>query len=72
MKKVMVLKVLGGDIKDIQHVVATIDKFKKENPVLNDYDFMVTNDKLDFYSPKRFIKEMMSIVDELKKLEVKK
>ena len=71
MKKVGILKVIGGDARDVQHVIKTMEKFKKENPALNDYDFIVTNDKLDFYTPKRFIKEMMSIVNELKKLEEK-
>lgn len=72
MKKVMLLKVIGGGKDDVHHIIDQMTKFKKENKSLNDYDFIVTNDKLDFYTPKRFIKEMMVIVNELKKLDDKK
>jgi hypothetical protein len=72
MCKVFLVKMIGGTKRDIVNMVLKLEKLKKTDDDLNDYQFIVLNDRIDFLSPQRFIKEMKGIVTELEKLVEKK
>ena len=72
MKKIFLVKMIGGTKKDIINMSLKLKKLKETDDDLNNYQFVVLNDKIDFLSPQRFIREMKGIVNELKKLEESK
>jgi len=66
-KKICVVKIIDGTEENVFKVGKLLSELKKEKSLEN-LEFLISNDKIEFMSAKQFLTEMEGIVDEVRKL----